>query len=377
MEPRLAYIALNQIRGVGPRTAQKLLDYCTSPAHIFQLSIEELIACPQIGEKTAHKIFQQFSEIDPEAEVKRAKALQVEVITQADEHYPASLRSLYNAPLALYVRGALREEDAQAVAVVGSRAASTYGLNTADRLAYQMAQRGITVVSGLARGIDRAAHEGALKAGGRTLAVLGGAIDEIYPPEHAELADRIVRHGALISEYPLGRSADRTTFPYRNRIISGLSLGTLVVESEERGGSLHTAEAAMEQGRSVMAVPGRVDLPSSKGAHGLIKNGARLVESIEDILAEFEFELPDLHTPDAGVDPRASLSLSASEQSIVTALWEEALTLDELARACAIESPQLSMILLGLEMKHVITSLPGGVVELVHDVRYVNRGADE
>ena len=124
------------------------------------------------------------------------------------------------------------------------------------------------------------------------MAVLGGAIDEIYPPEHAELADRIVRQGALMSEYPLGRSADRTTFPYRNRIISGLSLGTLVVESEEKGGSLHTAEAAMEQGRSVMAVPRRVDLPSSKGAHGLIKNGARLVESIEDILAEFEFELP-------------------------------------------------------------------------------------
>ena len=377
MEPRLAYIALNQIRGVGPRTAQKLLACCPAPEHIFQLRLEELIQVPQIGEKTAHKIYQQFSEIDPEAEIRRAAALKIKVITQADEQYPTSLRSLYNAPLALYVRGELREEDAQAVAVVGSRAASSYGLNTADRLAYQMAQRGITVVSGLARGIDCAAHEGALKGGGRTLAVLGGAIDEIYPPEHAELADRIVRHGALISEYPMGRSADRTTFPYRNRIISGLSLGTLVVESEEKGGSLHTAEAAMEQGRSVMAVPGRVDLPSSKGAHGLIKNGARLVESVEDILAEFEFELPKLSPPKAGADPRESLQLSPAEQTIVEALWEESLTLDELARVCEVQSHQLSMMLLGLEMKQVVTSLPGGVVELVNDVRYVNRGTHE
>ena len=358
METRLAYIALNQIRGVGPRSVQKWLELYETPERILQCNHEELAAIPNIGEKRAVDIARQFSQLDPEAEVRRAAALQVEIITQADEAYPSSLRPLYNAPLALYVRGSLSAADARAVAVVGARAASTYGLNAADRLAYQMAQRGITVVSGLARGIDRAAHEGALKGRGRTLAVLGGAIDELYPPEHAELADRIASHGALISEYPLGQSAIRTTFPHRNRIISGLTMGTLVVESEAKGGSLYTAEAAMEQGRSVMALPGRVDLPGSKGPHGLIKRGARLVESVEDILAEFEFEWPNLNPPKPEADPRAVLPLNEAEQSVVQALWQESMSLDELARVCELQSPQMSMILLGLEMKQIVISLP-------------------
>jgi DNA processing protein len=198
-------------------------------------------------------------------------------------------------------------------------------------------------------------------------------LDCLYPVENEVLAEEIARSGAVMSEYPLGRVADRQTFPYRNRIVSGLSLGTLVVESEQKGGSMHTADAAMEQGRSVLAVPGRVDLPGARGPHFLLKNGARLVESIEDVLAEFEFEMPDLSAPEAEVSVRPEVVLGVEERRIVEQLWVGPLQVDELGRACAIASPVLSGILLSLEMKRIVRTLPGGVIELATDVRRVNK----
>jgi DNA processing protein len=255
--------------------------------------------------------------------------------------------------------------------MVGSRKCTHYGLSVADRLSYQLAQTGFTVVSGLARGIDTAAHEGTLKAKGRTIAVLGSAIDQLYPPENAELADAIARSGAVISEYPFGRQADRMTFPYRNRIISGISMGIIVVESGAKSGSLHTADAATEQGRSVFAVPGRIDSPASKGTNRLIKNGAKLVDNVGDILEEFELLIPqgNLEEPQKETSARPDVPLSEPEKRVVEALWQEAKDVDTLVREIGINSAQMSGLLLGLEMKRVIRMLPGRMVELADDLR--------
>jgi DNA processing protein len=257
------------------------------------------------------------------------------------------------------------------LAIVGSRSTSHYGISAADRLAYQLGQVGFTVVSGLARGTDTAAHSGALKSSGRTIAVLGGAIDCLYPPENEALADQIAKQGAVISEYPMGRQADRMTFPYRNRIISGLSMGVLLIESAVKGGSMHTADAAMEQGRTVFALPGRIDSPGARGPHRLIKNGAKLVESLDDILEEYEFLIPpsERETPDAATAARPDVPMTETESKIAEALWDEPLDMDSLGRETGLKTQELSGILLGLEMKRVVRMRPGRMVELADDLR--------
>ena len=369
MLERWAYIALNMMPGVGPVGVRRLISALGSPAAVWSATEEELLAVRGMGEKTVGRLLRDRDTVDPEAEDQRAWAMGAMVVTPLDAEYPNQLSTLHDPPLVLYVRGSLEASDARSVAVVGSRSASAYGLATADRLGYQLGQCGWTVVSGLARGIDTAAHRGALKGGGRTVAVLGCAIDRLYPAESEGLAEEIVRQGAVVSEYPLGREADRQTFPYRNRIVSGLSLGTVVVESDRKGGSMHTADAAMEQGRSVFAVPGRVDLPGARGPHYLLKNGARLVESAEDVLAEFEFEMPALVAAEGTLPARVEVVLSPEERRVVEALWQAPLQVDEVARACSLSSALLSGILLSLEMKRVLRSLPGGVVELRSEIR--------
>ena len=226
------------------------------------------------------------------------------------------------------------------------------------------------MISGLARGIDTAAHKGALKGGGRTLAVLGSALDKLYPPENEELAETIAKQGAVISEYPLGREPDRTTFPYRNRVVSGLSMGVVVVEAGLGSGALHTSDQALEQGRTVFAVPGRIDSPSAKGANRLIKNGARLVEDVDDILQEFEFLIPPETKKKAEqLDARPAVQLSGDEQAIVRALWEGSLDVDTLIRRAELKTATVSSLLIGLEMKRVVRMLPGRMVELQPDLR--------
>ncbi len=228
---------------------------------------------------------------------------------------------------------------------------------------------GFTVVSGLARGIDTAAHKAALKGGGRTLAVLGSAIDRLYPEENAELADKIAESGAVISEYTMGREPDRTTFPYRNRVVSGLSLGVLLVEADVKSGAVITATGALEQGRSVFAVPGRADTPHARGCHMLIKQGAKLCEDIDDILQEFEMLIPEAKKTAAEKMPkRPDVPLTDDEQAVVKALWKGGLDVDTLARAANLKSAQLSALLLGLEMKRVVRVLPGRIVELREDL---------
>lgn len=371
MTDREAYIALNMMEGLGPIKVRALIDCLGSPQAVFEADGDALQQVRGIGDRLRRSILSQRKQVYVSAEEERADTLGIRIITPLDEGYPEALRAIHDPPLALYVRGNLLPEDAHAMGIVGSRKATHYGLNVADRLAYQLAQTGFTVVSGLARGIDTAAHSGALKEKGRTLAVLGAAMDQLYPPENAGLADAIEKRGALISEYPLGRQADRQTFPYRNRIISGLSMGVLVVEAGFKSGSLHTADAALEQGRSVFAIPGRIDHPAAKGTNRLIKNGAKLVDKVDDILEEFELLIPPgvLSEPEKRPAARPGISLSEDERKLVEALWKGALDVDSLAREARLSSAQISGVLLGLEMKRVVNVLPGRRVELADDLR--------
>jgi DNA processing protein len=371
MTPQEAAVALNMVEGLGPVRVRALIDFLGSPQAVFEADAGALRQVRGIGEKLSESISAQCREIDPAEEFERAASMGVRIVTQADQEYPNALRKIYDPPLALYVYGSFVGQDVHSIGIVGSRKATHYGLNTADRLAYQLCQSGFTVVSGLARGIDTAAHHGALKARGRTIAVLGSAIDQLYPPENSELADLIAHQGAVISEYPIGRPADRQTFPYRNRIISGLSMGVLVVEAGVKSGSLHTADAALEQGRSVFAVPGRIDHPSAKGTNRLIKNGAKLVDNVGDIIEEFELLVPGeaVSPPEHQPSARPDVPLSEAERSVVKALWSEAMDIDSLTRLTGLSSAEISGVLLGLEMKRVVRMLPGRIVELADDLR--------
>lgn len=370
MTRREAYIALNMIGTLGPVRVRNLVAALGSPEAIFEAAEEDLRRAEGIGAEVARGILAQRGAVDPAAEEARARKSGARIITCEEAEYPEPLLNIYDPPLALYVRGALDKKDRHAVAVVGTRHATHYGLSVADRLAYQLAKTGFTVVSGLARGIDTAAHRAALKGEGRTLAVLGSALDKLYPEENAALADEIAGRGAVISEYTMGREPDRTTFPYRNRVVSGLSMGIVVVEAGAKSGAVITAAEALEQGRSVFAVPGRVDVPSSRGAHQLIRQGARLCEGIDDILQEFEMLLPaGRRTAEAAMPKRPDVPLTADEQAVVRALWKGALDVDALARAASLKSAQVSALLLGLEMKRVVRILPGRVVELAEGLK--------
>jgi DNA processing protein len=372
MTSREAYISLNQIAGIGPVRVRALCEGLGSPEAVLTASEAALSSVRGIGPKVAENIVSQRGALDAGREEAAAAKLGARLTTPVDADYPEPLKNIYDPPLCLYVRGTLEKKDAQALAIVGTRRASHYGTAQADRLAYQISKAGFVVVSGLARGIDTVAHKAALKAGGRTLAVLGGAMDKLYPPENRELAEEIVAHGALISEFPLGREPDRTTFPYRNRVVSGLSKGVLVVEAGLDSGAMNTAEQALEQGRSVLAVPGRVDMDGARGPHRLIQNGARLVEDLSDVLKEFEFLFPP--TEQARLvrqqDARQRLTLLPAEESVVRALWTEPeLDFDVLIRKTGLSSAQMMTLAMQLEMKRVIRRLPGRRLALMDEIR--------
>jgi len=372
MTSREAYIALNRIEGIGPVRVRALVEALGSPEAVLAASPVALAAVRGVGPKVAENVVAQRAGLDAGAEEAAAAKLGARLVTPVDADYPAPLKTIYDPPLCLYVRGTLEKKDEQALAVVGTRRASHYGAAQADRLAYLAAKAGFAIVSGLARGIDTVAHQAALKAGGRTLAVLGGALDKLYPPENRELAEEIAAHGAVLSEFPLGREPDRTTFPYRNRVVSGLSKGVLVVEAGLDSGAMNTAEQALEQGRSVLAVPGRVDMDGARGPHRLIQNGARLVEDLPDILKEFEFLFP----PDEQArlarrqDARQRLTLAPGEEALVRALWSEPeLDFDVLIRKTGLTSAQLMTLSMQLEMKRVVRRLPGRRLALLAAIR--------
>jgi DNA processing protein len=362
MDSREAFVALNMIEGVGPLRARSLLEHFGDAPRILSASKHELTRVHNIGDDTAGKISSWEKTVDLAGELKRIADFGCHVLISSDENYPPSLREIYDPPLVLYVKGELTAKDKNAVAMVGSRMTTHYGIETARKLAYQLAYTGVTVVSGGARGIDTAAHQGALSGKGRTICVLGTGINLITPPENAELFERIAANGAVITQFPFNRPADKQSFPIRNRIVAGMTLGTVVVEANLTSGALITANFATEYGRQIFAVPGRIDSPRSKGCHDLIKKGAKLCEGVEDILSEFEYLFPNSNRPpsasETGVLP--ALELSENEQKIFDAVKaDDETTIDEVIRACGLPSSTVSVALFSLEMKRLVKQLPG------------------
>jgi len=365
MTSREAYIALNMIDGVGPIRVRALRDRFGEPQTILAASKSELMQVEGVGEEVARSITRWRETVDLDAELQRIEKFGARVVSCDDAEYPKHLREIYDPPLVLYVKGSLTERDALAIAVVGSRRTTLYGQDMARKLAFQLARVGVTVVSGLARGIDTAAHNGALQAKGRTVAVIGCGIDIVYPAENKKLADEIVeKGGAVVTEFPFGVQPDRQNFPMRNRIISGWSLGVVVVEANLKSGALITANQAGEQGRQVFAVPGRADSILSRGANKLIKDGAKLTEDVEDILGEFEYLLPKMATKSAepvleGEGTKPALQLSETEEKVMAQVGNEEVAIDEIIRASGLTTACVSATLLALEMKRLIRQLPG------------------
>ncbi len=361
MTSREAFIALNLIEHVGPVRVRQLLNHFGDAPAILRANKQQLLQVRGIGAETADAICGWESGTDLGGELKRIADYGCYVLTQEDAEYPELLRQIYDPPIALYIKGTLTAEDKNSVALVGSRQTTSYGVETARKLAYQLAYVGVTVVSGGARGIDTAAHQGALAGKGRTVAVLGTGINFVFPPENAELFERIAASGAVVSQFPFNRPADKQSFPIRNRIVAGMTLGTVVVEANLTSGALITANFATDYGRQVFAVPGRIDSPRSKGCHDLIKKGAKLCEGAEDILSEFEYLFPasnKVPSPgETGVLP--ALSLSDNENKILSAVTHEEAHMDEVIRASGLPASAVSVGLLSLEMKRMVRQLPG------------------
>ena len=351
-----ACVALNMIPQMGPVRLRRLLDAFGSAEKILLARADQLAAIDGIPRALAENIsrWQEFA--DPTAELKKAADLGARVITAEDAEYPSALREIHDPPIVLYVRGHLTERDRNAVAVVGSRKCSHYATESAKKLSFQMAYAGLTVASGLARGIDTAAHQGALAAKGRTIAVIGSGLGELYPPENAELADRIAASGAVISEFPIDTKPDRQTFPIRNRIVTGLSFGVLVVEAGANSGALISANMAAEQGRTLYAVPGRIDAPAALGSNRLIQQGAKLVITVDDILDDLPLvfrEKPDLPAAAPAVD------LTPEQQKILDAIGSEEMPLDSVIATSGLTAAVVSSTLLALEIRRLVKQLPG------------------
>lgn len=363
MDARQAYIVLNMMQGVGPVTVRNLSEALGSVESILTADGGALKRVAGVGNEMVTRILDQRGRLDPVAEEDRAAKQGVRVVTRVDAEYPRRLLQIYDPPLALYVKGTLQSRDECGIALVGSRRTSHYGLETSERLAFLLAQQGVTVISGLARGIDTAAHRGCLKGRGRTLAVLGGGLDCLFPPENAGLADEIAQSGAVMTEYPFGRQPDKTTFPVRNRIVSGISQGVVVVEADVTSGAMITANQAMEQGRTVFAVPGRVDAGGSRGPHRLIKQGARLVETVDDILEELQTLLP--MPAAASKEPARKISLTEAESDILGFLEADGeADVDTLIRKSGRRAAEISALVMGLEIKRMVKMLPGQRVGL-------------
>lgn len=360
------WIALSQVIGVGSRTAATLIETFGSPAACFEASAFSLEAAG-LRREAIEAIKSPEPRRRAERELQELAKLGGEAVTLKDARYPALLRETYDPPIVLYCLGYITGAFAQpAVAIVGSRRCSTYGRNVAEMLGRELAERGVTIVSGLARGIDSAAHRGALDSGGLTVAVMGTGLDAAYPKENKRLADRIARQGALVTEFPLGTPPVSQNFPFRNRVISGVALGVLVVEGAERSGSLITARLAYEQGRDVLAVPGNITSAKSFGPNYLIKDGAKLVQTWRDVVEEFP---PDINArilaSERGEKPsehlvKDDLQLSDSERLVLKMLSpDEPVHIDQLIRKVELGTGELMGALLRLEMTDRIRQLPG------------------
>jgi len=365
----IQYLRLHLADAIGPVLLGRLIKRFGTVEAILAASVAELMEVEGIGERRARSVFAARDVGAVEREIEKCTAAGARIICWEDPDYPPQLRHCDDPPICLYVRGTLAPEDAVAIAIVGSRKCSRYGYEQAQRFGALLAGAGFTVVSGLARGVDGYAHEGALSAGGRTIAVLGSGVDVIYPPEHKDLAAKVMAGGAVISEDPLGSAPTADSFPRRNRIIAGMCLGVLVVEASKRSGALITARLAGEYNREVFAVPGRVDTPTAQGPNELIRTGAaKLVANLEDILDELGAvgktmgQAPAAGDSGEGRKPRAGAleaALSASERAVLAALDHEERYIDEIVDRSGVPHPQALSCLTMLQLKGAVVALPG------------------
>src|SRR3954462_2122970 len=337
-----ACIVLNMLPTMGPVRLRKLLEVFGTPENVLAAKRDQLRRVEGIGNEVADQISSWESIVDLGAELSRVGEFGATVITQESPSYPNSLRQIHSPPIVLYVWGEIQPRDHHAIAVIGARRTTHYGMESAKKLSYQIAYAGLTVISGLARGIDTSAHHGAIAAKGRTIAVIGSGLTEIYPPENRALAEKIRNgNGAIVSEFSMQVQPDRQTFPMRNRIISGWSHGILVVEAGLNSGALITATQAIDQGRSVYAVPGHINAPSAMGSNRLIQQGAKLVMSASDILDDLEILLPEAKPlPDAAVRPLPELS--NDERRVYNAIDAAETPIDRIAAKCNLPSATVS-----------------------------------
>lgn len=354
------WLALGRVKGLGGVGFKKLASSFGDPTEAFSASIADLAQVDGLHREVIDGLvnFSGWDEIDDE--LRRVRDAGVEIVRFTSREYPARLRMIADPPPFLYIKGALKVEDDQSVAIVGSRSASDYGRRVARDLARGLASLGFTVVSGMARGIDGAAHESALQAGGRTIAVLGSGVERPYPPEHETLYRRISENGAVVSELPVGTRPLAFNFPARNRLISGLSLGVVVVEATEKSGSLITASLALEQGREVFAVPGEAGASRSRGAHQLIRQGAKLVETVNDIIEEIAPQL--IRRAGTVPEPRARVlppNAGENTRKILILLQDNPLHVDQVIERSGLSPAQVLGILLDLELQGFIRQSPG------------------
>ena len=355
-----AYLALNLLPKIGPIRVRRLVDWFGSPEEALRAQPKEIRKVEGFGEDLSQAVADWENRIDLSRELLRIEEEKLTILTQEDELYPKLLKQIYDPPLVLYVKGTLTAKDQHGIGIVGSRHATQYGLSTAKKLGFQLAYAGYSVVSGLARGIDTAAHEGAVASKGRTIAVIGSGHGKLYPPENKALAEKIAEQGAVVSEFPVDYPPDRQSFPLRNRIVSGWSCGIVVVEAPLRSGSLITAQMAVDQGRTVYAVPGNIDRPSSQGCNRLIQQGAKLIMEGGDVLDDLMTLFPTEPQAPRLREVAPAVALEGEEAAVFEAIGASESHINEIAERCpSLAGSVVSATLMKLEMKRVVKPLPG------------------
>ncbi|MCD6309070.1 MAG: DNA-processing protein DprA [Candidatus Eremiobacteraeota bacterium] len=354
LNDRLYLLAISLIPEIRSDLILRLLNHFGSPESVWKADKKLLESVDGLGPATAEYISRERMKIDPLPVWEKMQEMGIRLITRDDPEYPAGLLSIYDPPATLFIKGKILPGDSKAIAIVGSRKASSYGLMTTRWLAGELARAGLTVLSGMARGVDSYAHLGALEANGRTIAVMGCGLDLVYPPENKKLKERIEKSGASISEYPPGTPPLAWHFPARNRIISGMSLGVIITEAGEKSGALITADQALEQGKEVFAVPGNIRIKSHRGTHKLIKEGAKLIQGVEDVLEELG--IPLLNTI---YNEEGKSSLTPDEERVLKHLDYEEVELEQLLDMTGMPVNEVSAILMMLEARGLIQRLPG------------------
>lgn len=362
MEHSFHWLTLKSVPGIGNLLYKRLLDRFGTPASIFSAASEDLLSVEGMHARLATEIQRYKTPDSVKKELDRVNKKGYRIVTMADPDYPRLLRELPDPPPFLYVSGSLVSASAN-IAMVGSRTATSYGIHVTRMLAEGLSVQGLTIVSGMARGIDTAAHGGALKAGGKTIAVLGSGFDNIYPLQNRKLFDSITENGAVVTEFPMAAMPEAHNFPQRNRVISGMSMGTIVVEATRKSGSLITARLAAEQNREVFAVPGSIYSSNSTGTHALIRDGAKLVEKTSDVLEELgsftASGLSDSSTQKTARNRVVIKELSMEEQKLFAIIEEYPIHIDELTRKSTLSPGTVSAVLLQMELKGLVTQSPG------------------